>query len=150
MDVTGADGSGRPWRLLGYSFLAGAALDLPFGAAILLAPEALAPWLGVALPSGRTWVYFDLCGLFLLALGALYLLTWRAPRRLAPVAAVGALLRFGGLALFWRDVATGRADRFFLVVGSLEGLLGLVHLYLLRAAAGGLVAAFRARDDGPP
>jgi hypothetical protein len=122
------------WRPLGVSFLAGALLDLPFGAAILAAPGLVAPLLGVTLPEGRARVYFDLNGLFLLALGALYLAVWREPRRLAPVAALGGVLRIGGFVLFSAAVARGRADRFFLLIGATELVLGLCHLALLARA----------------
>ncbi len=129
-----ADGSAGRWRALGGSFLAGALLDLPFGAAVLLAPGAVAPLLGVTLPEGRSRVYFDLNGLFLLALGALYLAIWRAPRRLAPAAAIGGALRIGGFLLFSAAVARGRADAFFLLIGVTELALGVAHLGLLARA----------------
>ena len=134
------------WRLLGVSFLVGALLDLFFGLGVLLAQERLAPVFGLELPVPR--VYLDLNGLLLVALGLVYLLIFLQPRRLAPVAAVATLLRFGGFALFYRDVFSGRADRFFLVIGATEGILAMVHLLLLRLAAGGLVAAVLRDDRG--
>jgi hypothetical protein len=127
------------WRLLGASFLVGALLDLSFGFGVLFAQERLAPVFGLELPIPR--VYLDLNGLLLVGLGLIYLLIFYRPRRLAPVAAVATLLRFAGFALFYRDVLSGRADRFFLVIGATEGILAMVHLLLLRLAAGGLVAA---------
>ncbi len=138
-------GRERWWRMTGWSFLLGAALDLPFGLGILVAQRALAPRLGVTLPQGGALATLDLNGLFLLALGVVYLLIFREPERLAPVAAVGTLLRFGGFALFSTDVLCGRADRFYLAIGTLEALLGLMHLFCLRMAAGSLVSAFRRR-----
>lgn len=122
------------WRRLGATFLAGAVLDLAFGAGILLAPGALAPLLRVTVPSGPARVYLDLNGVFLLALGALYVAIWRAPRTLAAAAAIGGGLRLAGCVLFVASVAAGRADPFFLVIGGLEGLLGTAHLGLLARA----------------
>lgn len=144
----GASDAGRDrwWRLLGWSFLLGALLDLPFGAAILVFQRLLAPALGVTLPQAGARVALDLDGLFLLALGAVYLLIFREPERFAPVAAVGTLLRFGGFALFYTDVITGRADRFYLTIGTLEAFLGLLHMFLLRMAAGSVVTALLRRE----
>ena len=133
---TGSDGA---WRALGLSFLVGASVDLAFGATILVAPGLAAPWLHLTLPHPR--IHLDLNGLFLCALGVLYLLIWRQPRRLAPAAAVATLLRFAGAALFAAGVATGRAEPVFAGFAVLDLGLALVHLVLLRAAAGGLVAA---------
>ncbi len=127
------------WKALGLSFLAGAVVDLAFGVAILVAAEQVAPWLRLTLPHPP--IYLDLDGLLLCALGAIYVLVWRQPRRLAPVAAVATLLRFGGAALFAVGVATGRADPVFAGIAVLDLALALVHLVLLRRAAGGLVAA---------
>ena len=127
------------WRALGLSFLAGAIVDLAFGIAILAAAEQVAPWLRVTLPHPP--IYLDLDGLLLCALGALYLLVWRQPRRLAPVAAVATLLRFGGAALFTVGVITGRAEPVFAGIAVLDLVLALVHLFLLRRAAGSLTAA---------
>ncbi|GEM_PF-1874518 len=145
-DVPGAPGTGGEWafRALGLSFLLGALVDGGFGLAILLAQEAAAPVLHVTLPEPR--VYIDLCGLFLVALGGLYLLVWRSPRRLAPVAAVAILLRYGGLALFAVDVLLRRADLFFLAIALVDGALATLHLVLLRAAAGGLLPALLRRE----
>ncbi|GAB4224025.1 MAG: hypothetical protein Kow0062_25050 [Acidobacteriota bacterium] len=127
------------WRLLGLSFLAGAIVDLAFGVTILFAAEQAAPLLRLTLPHPP--VYLDLDGLFLCALGGLYLLIWRQPRRLAPAAAVATLLRFAGAALFAVGVATGRAEPVFAGFAVLDLAFAAVHLLLLRAAAGGLVAA---------
>jgi len=144
--VPGAPETGRAWafRALGLSFLLGALVDGGFGLAILLAQEAVAPVLHVTLPEPR--VYLDLCGLFLVALGGLYLLVWRDPRRLAPVAAVAILLRYGGLALFTVDVLLRRADLFFLAIALVDGALATLHLVLLRAATGGLLPALLRRE----
>ncbi len=145
-DGTAGPAAGSPWafRALGLSFLLGALVDGAFGLAILLAQESLAPVLHVTLPEPR--VYLDLCGLFLVALGGIYLLVWREPRRLAPVAAVAILLRYGGLALFAVDVLLRRADLFFLGIALVDGALATLHLVLLRAAAGGLAPALFRRE----
>ena len=127
------------WRWLGFSFLIGGILDGVFGVAILVAAEPAAAWLHLTLPIPR--VYFDLNGLFLVALGAIYLLIARDPRRLAPVATVATLLRFGGFALFFSDLVMGRAEDAFAWIGLMDGIFAVVHLLLLRRAAGGLLAA---------
>ncbi len=130
---------GRWWRWLGRSFLAGALLDLGFGLAVLLVPGPAAGLLGVTLVDPA--VYLDLNGLFLVALGGIYLLIFRQPQRLAPVAVVATWLRFAGCALFAADVATGRADPVFALIAALDGSLALIHFFLLRRAAGSLVNA---------
>ena len=139
--------AGRWWRCLGWSFLAGALLDLSFGLAILLVPGPAARVLGVTLVDPA--VYLDLNGLFLVALGGIYLLIFRQPRRLAPVAVVATWLRFAGCALFAVDVATGRADGIFALIAVLDGTLALVHFFSLRRAAGSLVNALSQWETPP-
>lgn len=129
----------RRWRLVGWSFLAGGVIDLAFGLTILFAAEAAAPLLRLSLPEPR--VYLDLDGLFLAALGAFYLLIFREPRRLAPIAAAAALLRAAGCALMLGDALTGRAESVFYGIAVMDGLLALAHLVLLRLAAGSLLGA---------
>lgn len=148
VDVAQGNETERAWRGLGLTFLAGAMLDLVFGLAILLAAEPAAPLLRVTLPEPR--VYLDLNGLFLCALGAMYLCIWRAPARLAPIAAVATLLRFAGAALFAAGVATGRAEPTFALVGAADGALALAHLWYLRRAAGSLLGAFRGDRGSVP
>jgi hypothetical protein len=138
----------RAWRRLGLSFLAGAVVDAAFGFAILAAAESLAPLMRLTLPVPR--VYLDLNGLLLLALAGVYVLVWRQPRRLAPVAAAATLLRFGGAALFASGVALGRAEPTFLFLAALDGGLAVVHLALLRRAAGGLLPALVDPSPEPP
>lgn len=130
----------RWWRLVGWSFLVGGVIDLAFGLTILFAAEAAAPLLRLTLPDPR--VYLDLDGLFLAALGAFYLLIFREPRRLAPIAAAAALLRAAGCALMLGDALTGRAETAFLWIALMDGLLAVVHLVLLHRAAGSLLRAF--------
>ncbi len=129
------------WRGLGISFLIGAIVDLVFGVAILLAAEPVAPLLRVTLPEPR--VYLDLNGLLLCGLGAMYLLIWRAPERLAPIAAAATLLRFGGAALFATGVATGRAEPTFALIAGVDLSLALAHAWFLRQAAGSIWNALR-------
>lgn len=131
----------RAWRGLGISFLIGAIVDLVFGVAILLAAEPAAPLLRVTLPEPR--VYLDLNGLLLCGLGAMYLLIWRAPQRLAPIAAAATLLRFGGAALFVTGVATGRAESTFALIAGVDLSLALAHAWFLRQAAGSIWNALR-------
>ncbi|MDQ7088586.1 MAG: hypothetical protein Q9Q13_12345 [Acidobacteriota bacterium] len=138
---------GRWWRRLGWSFLAGALLDTGFGLAILLVPGPAARLLGVSLVAPA--VYLDLNGLFLVALGGIYLLIFRQPRRLAPVAVVATWLRFAGCALFAVDVVTGRADEIFALIAVLDGALALAHFFLLRRAAGSLVNALSQWETPP-
>jgi hypothetical protein len=130
---------------LGWSFLLGALVDLGFGLGILVSAEPLARILGLTLPAGVLRVYLDLCGLFLVALGGLYLLVFAWPRRLAPVAAWAVLLRVGGFTLFAASTFSGRADRAFWQIAELDACLAFTHLILLRLAAGGLLPALRGR-----
>ena len=136
----------RRWRLLGWSFLAGALWDIFFGIGVLAAPGRLAPLLGVVLPPDHLGVYPDLNGLLLVGLGLMYLQVFRDPRRFAPIAAVATLLRFGGFALLYADVLAGRGGRFFWAVGTADAILGLVHLGLLRLAAGSLTLALLGKE----
>lgn len=134
------------WRWLGLSFLVGAVVDLGFGIAILAAAEALAPLMRVTLSTPR--VYMDLNGLFLCALGLIYVLIWRQPRRLVSVAAAATLLRFAGCALFFASVAVGRAEPTFALIGTLDGGLAVWHWLILKRTSGGLVTALLDRGGG--
>lgn len=144
--MIGTQARGRLWTLLGWTFLAGAVFDLAFGLGALVAQDQLAALFGTTMPSRPVRVHVDLNGLLLVGLGAIYLQIFRDPRRLAPAAAAATLLRFGGFALFYGDVLAGRADRFYLGIGAAEAVLGMVHLALLRAAAGSLVGALLGRE----
>ncbi len=155
--VSGMDGlrddadraaAARRWRWVGISFLVGGVVDAVFGTAILIAAEPAAPLLRVTLPTPP--IYLDLNGLFLVALGAMYLMIWREPKRLAPIAAVATLLRFGGFALFLGGAVLGRGDPSFKALALVDGVLAIVHLALLRSAAGSLVAAFRRAESPTP
>jgi len=134
------------WRLLGWSFLLGALVDFSFGVGALAFPQQLGAWFAVALPPRRVAVHADLNGLLLIGLGAIYLQVFRDPRRLVSVAATATLLRFGGFALFYGDVLAGKAERFFLLVGSVDAALAMVHLLLIRLAAGSLVGALIGKE----
>ena len=134
----------RRWRLVGWSFLVGGVIDLAFGLTILFAAEAAAPFLRLSLPDPR--VYLDLDGLLLAALGAFYILIYREPRRLAPIAAAAALLRAAGCALMLGDALTGRAEGVFYGIAALDGLLALAHLIFLRLAAGSLLGVLTSRE----
>ncbi len=144
--MTGAQAQHRFWTILGWSFLAGAVFDLTFGVGALAAQDRLAALFDVVLPARGVRVQLDLNGLLLVGLGVMYLQIFRDPRRLAPVAAAATLLRFGGFALFYGDVMAGRAGRFYLGIGVAEAILGMVHLALLRLAAGSLVGALLGRE----
>jgi hypothetical protein len=133
------------WRWLAWSFLAGAVADLAFGLGILLMAERLAPILRVEIPVGTTRVYFDLCGLFLVALGGLYLMIFAWPKRLAPVAAWATLLRVGGFTLFAGAAFSGRASASFWYFAQIDACFGFAHLILIRLAAGGLLPVLRGK-----
>jgi hypothetical protein len=133
------DGADLWWRLLGWSFLAGAVVDIGFGVGILAAQERLAPVFGITLPTPR--VYVDLNGLLLIGLGLIYLLIFLNPRRYAPVAVVATLLRFAGMGLFTVGLYSQRAEPFFSTIAKVDGSLALVHAFLLIKAAGSLVNA---------
>lgn len=132
------------WRATAFSFLVGALVDLLFGVLVLVFPESAAAWLGVTLPLPR--VYLELNGLFLIGLSVLYFMVFLWPRRLAPVAAWGALLRIAGMALFVTSVLQQHADPFFWQAATIDGMLGFLHLICVRLAAGGLVTALRGRE----
>ncbi len=133
------------WRWLAWSFLVGALADLGFGLGILFMAERLAPILGVALPRGTTRVYLDLCGLFLVALGGLYLMVFAWPKRMVPVAAWATLLRIGGFTLFAGAAFSGRGTSSFWHLAEVDAVFGFTHLILIRLAAGGLLTALRGK-----
>ena len=116
---------------MGISMAAGAAYDWAFAVGILAFPELSARMLGLVVPADP--VYLSLNGIFLLLLGALYLVAARDPERHQGIVAVAAAGRFAGALFLAKAWAAGRPAAFlWLGVGDLA--FAVVHAALLLRA----------------
>ena len=107
---------------------AGAIYDAAFGVSILAVPTLAAGWLGLEVPTDRT--YLGLNGVLLLLLAGVYSLPARWPERYAgviAVAAAGRVLGFVYLSWVW---LRGNASAFG-VLALVDLAFGLVHAALL-------------------
>ena len=102
--------------------------DTVVGALLLCAPDWLAATFGVPPASPR--IFSDLNGLFLLAVGAGYVLPWRdATRYRGYLWVMGPLLKGAGAAAFLLDYALRGSPRSFLLFAASDGALALLTLY---------------------
>lgn len=119
-------------RRLGLVMGVGALYDFAFAVAILAFPDVAAGRMGLTLPDDR--VYFQLDGVLLLLLAAIYMLPARDPDRFHPIAPVSATGRLLGLAFFVWAWSRGRPAA-FLALGIGDGALGLLTLAAWRPLA---------------
>ena len=104
--------------------------DAVVGALLLFAPGTLAALFGVPPASPR--IFSDLNGLFLLAVGAGYVLPWREPERYRGYMWVmGPLLKGAGAMIFLVDYFLRGSPAMFLVFAARDGTLALLTLYAL-------------------
>lgn len=104
--------------------------DTVVGAFLLLAPGTLASVFGVPPASPR--IFSDLNGLFLLAVGAGYVLPWREPQRYRGYMWVmGPLLKGAGALIFLIDYYWRGSPATFLLFAASDGTLALLTLYVL-------------------
>ncbi len=107
--------------------------DAVVGALLLCAPGWLAAAFGVPAASPR--IFSDLNGLFLLAVGAGYVLPWRDPARYRGYLWVmGPFLKGAGATAFLVDYFLRGSPRSFLLFAASDGLLAAVTLYALIAS----------------
>ena len=107
--------------------------DAVVGALLLCAPGWLAAAFGVPAASPR--IFSDLNGLFLLAVGAGYVLPWRDPARYRGYLWVmGPFLKGAGATAFLADYFLRGSPRSFLLFAASDGLLAAVTLYALIAS----------------
>lgn len=107
--------------------------DAVVGALLLCAPGWLAAAFGVPAASPR--IFSDLNGLFLLAVGAGYVLPWRDPARYRGYLWVmGPFLKGAGATAFLVDYFLRGSPRSFLLFAASDGLLAAVTLYALVAS----------------
>jgi hypothetical protein len=103
------------------------------GALLLCAPGWLAAAFGVPAASPR--IFSDLNGLFLLAVGAGYVLPWRDPVRYRGYLWVmGPFLKGAGATAFLVDYFLRGSPRSFLLFAASDGLFAAVTLYALIAS----------------
>jgi len=104
--------------------------DAVVGALLLFAPGTLAALFGVPPASPR--IFSDLNGLFLLAVGAGYVLPWREPERYRGYMWVmGPLLKGAGAMIFLVDYFLRGSPAMFLLFAASDGTLALLTLYAL-------------------
>ena len=104
--------------------------DSIVGALLLLAPATLAAWFGVPPASPR--IFSDLNGLFLVAVGAGYVLPWREPRRYRGYMWVmGPMLKGAGAVIFLIDYFWRGSPAMFLLFAASDGTLALLTVYAL-------------------
>ena len=107
--------------------------DAVVGALLLCAPGWLAATFGV--PPATPRIFSDLNGLFLLAVGAGYVLPWRDPARYRGYLWVmGPFLKGAGATAFLVDYFLRGSPRSFLLFAASDGLLAAVTLYALLAS----------------
>ncbi|MCA1563208.1 MAG: hypothetical protein LC804_24140 [Acidobacteria bacterium] len=113
--------------------------DSVVGAFLLLAPDRLAQWFGVPLPSPA--IFVTLNGVFLIAVGVGYLQPWRDPLRYRGYLWVmGPLLKGAGAAAFAIDYLTRGSPASFLLFALSDGVLAVITL----------AALLSVRDSGEP
>ena len=109
--------------------------DAVVGAVLLLAPNLMATWFGVAPPTPR--IFSDLNGIFLLAVSAGYYLPWRDP-----VAGrwymwvMGPGLKGAGAVAFVLDHIVRHSPASFLLFAASDGTLALITLAALVSGRG--------------
>lgn len=129
----GGGAEGRdPWRPVGWSMAAGAAYDLVFALAILVARRPAARFLGLELPEDP--VYLRLVGVLLLLLAGMYAVAAREPERYRGVVLVAAGGRLLGALFFLAEWAGGEPPAFLGLAGG-DFAFGLLHAVLLARAA---------------
>ena len=104
--------------------------DAVVGAFLLFIPGTVAALFGVPPASPR--IFSDLNGLFLLAVGAGYILPWREPQRYRGYMWVmGPLLKGAGALVFLIDYFLRGSPASFLLFAASDGTLALLTLYAL-------------------
>ena len=104
--------------------------DLFVGALLLFATEHMAAWFGVRPPVPE--IQADLNGLFLLAVGAGYIMPYRDPlRHRGYLWVMGPFLKGAGAALFIFDYLTRDSPVSYLLFAASDGALALVTLWAL-------------------
>ena len=104
--------------------------DTIVGAFLLFIPGTLASLFGV--PPANPRIFSDLNGLFLLAVGAGYVLPWRDPQRYRGYMWVmGPLLKGAGAMIFLLDYFLRGSPASFLLFAASDGTLALLTLYAL-------------------
>lgn len=118
-------------RLLAGVALASAAYDLLIGAALVLAPGAVAAWFGA--PPPRTLIHANLNGLFAAAIGVGYLLALRDLERSRwYLWLMGPGLKGAGAVLFALDFLLRGSPASFLVFVAGDGSLAVLTWVALR------------------
>ena len=104
--------------------------DAVVGAFLLFIPGTVAALFGVPPASPR--IFSDLNGLFLLAVGAGYILPWRDPQRYRGYMWImGPLLKGAGALVFLIDYFLRGSPASFLLFAASDGTLALLTLYAL-------------------
>lgn len=104
--------------------------DMVVGAFLLLVPGRLAEAFGV--PPASPPIFAELNAIFLLSIGAGYLLAWRAPERYRGYLWVmGPGLKGAGAAAFVIDYLTRNSPASFLLFAASDGTLAILTLIAL-------------------
>ena len=104
--------------------------DAVVGALLLFLPGTLASLFGV--PPATPRIFSDLNGIFLLAVGAGYILPWREPQRYRGYMWVmGPLLKGAGALIFLIDYFMRGSPASFLLFAASDGTLAILTLYAL-------------------
>ena len=119
------------WRAVGRLLAAGGVYDLVFAVSILVFTRPSAALLGLSVPDDPVYLLFN--GIFLVLLGALYLVAAREPQRYSAVAPVSAGGRgLGFLFLTWAWL--GGRPVTFLALGVADLAIGLATFVVWRRA----------------
>ncbi len=129
------------------TMLAGAVYDAAFAVPILVAPERLAPLLGLAMPAQE--IYLRFTSVFLLGFALFYLLPAAYPGRyLGNVAAAVAIRALGGIFMVVA-VAAYDQPRPFLILGVIDLAFAAVHYVSLVPFAGPRIWRLAGADLAP-
>lgn len=121
-------------RLLRWALVAGAVIDIAFGAAILLAGGPVLRLLGIAPPADL--VYAQLAALLSIGVGLCFFVASRAPARHREIITVAAATRFGSAAVLAWFVARGSMPGQIYLLAAAELVLGVLHFWYARRLIG--------------
>ena len=117
-------------RLLRWALVAGAVIDIVFGASVLLAGGPVLRLLGIAPPADL--VYAQLAATLSIGVGLCFFAASRAPGRHREIVTVAAATRFGSAAVLAWFVVRGSLPARIYLLAAAELVLGALHFLYSR------------------
>ncbi|MBN2134509.1 MAG: hypothetical protein JW737_02140 [Acidobacteria bacterium] len=116
---------------LQYSMILGGIYDIFFGLFILFIPRILAKIILLDMPLEEA--YLRLNGLFLIIIGAFYILYWFKPEGNIILVKIAICARFSGVLFFFAAYFLYGYPFTFLLLGIADGIWGVVHCLLFKS-----------------